>query len=72
MLTLLSQVIIHGGAWSIGSIAIAIVIVAAVCALVFVALRQFGIAIPGWVVQIFWILVVAFVVIAAIRLLLSM
>lgn len=53
--------------WSLTELAIAVVLVAAVCALVFVALRQFGIAIPDWVVQVFWILVVAMVVIAAIR-----
>ncbi len=58
--------------WSIGSIAIAVVIIAAVVGLVYVALRQFNVAIPAWVVQVFWILVVAFVVIAAIRLVLSM
>ncbi len=58
--------------WSIGSIAIAVVIIAAVVGLVYVALRQFNVAIPAWVIQVFWILVVAFVVIAAIRLVLSM
>lgn len=62
--------ILHG--WSIGELAIAIVIVAAVVALVFVALRQFGIAIPAWVVQCFWIVVVAFVVIALIRIVLTL
>lgn len=56
----------------IGQLAIYVVIIAAVVALVFVALRQFGIAIPGWVAQIFWILVVAFVVILAIRFVLTM
>jgi len=53
--------------YSIAQLAIAIVIIAAVVALMFVALKQFGIAIPGWVIQIFWILVVAVVVILAIR-----
>jgi len=38
---------------------------------VYVALRQFGVGIPGWVVQIFWIVVVAFVVIFAIKLVMS-
>ena len=49
-----------------------IVIIAAVVALVYVALRQFGIAIPQWVQQIFWIVIVAFCVIFAIRLVLGM
>ena len=55
----------------IGQLAIYAVVVAAVIALVYVALTQFGIAIPGWVKQVFWILIVAFVVIVAIRLVLS-
>lgn len=49
-----------------------IVIVAAVVALVYVALNQFGIAIPEFVTKIFWIIVVAFVVIAAIKILMGM
>jgi hypothetical protein len=55
--------------YSLAQIAIAVVVVAAVVALVYVALQQFGVAVPGWVAQVFWILVVAFVVIFAIRLL---
>jgi hypothetical protein len=58
--------------WSIGEIAIAIVIIAAVVALVYVALNQFGVAIPPWVVRVFWIVVVCFVVIFAIRLVMTM
>jgi limonene-1,2-epoxide hydrolase len=53
--------------WGITEFAIAIVAIAAVAALVYVALRKFEIAIPGWVVQVFWICVVAFVIIMAIR-----
>lgn len=58
--------------WGIGQLAIAIVIVAAVVALMYVALRQFGVGIPAWVVQCFWILVVAIVVIACIRFVLTL
>lgn len=58
--------------YSLASIAIMIVIIAAVVALVYIALRQFGISIPPWVVQVFWVLVVAFVVIMAIRIVMSM
>jgi hypothetical protein len=65
-----AQVVVPG--WSLGQILIAIVVVAACVALVYVALRQFGIAIPEWVKQIFWIVVVAFVVIVAIKFVLSM
>lgn len=60
------------GGFSIVELAILIVVIAAVVALVYVALNQFGVAIPGWVVQIFWIIVVAFCVIAAIRLVAGM
>jgi hypothetical protein len=49
------------------NIAIAIVVIAAVVGLVMVALHKFGITIPDWVAQIFWIVVVAVVVIAAIK-----
>ena len=58
--------------YSLGHILIMVVVIAACVALVYVALRQFGIAIPPWVVQVFWIIVVAFVVIFAIRLVMSM
>jgi hypothetical protein len=60
------------GSWGLAHMAIAVVIVAAVVALVYVALNNFGIGIPAWVVQVFWILVVAFVVIAAIKFILTM
>lgn len=58
-------------AWSFGDLAIAVVLIAAVVALVYVALHQFGVAIPSWVQQVFWIVIVAFVVIVAIKLVLS-
>lgn len=57
--------------WSLGEFLVAVVIIAACVALVYVALRQFNIPIPGWVVQVFWIILVAFVVIFAIRLVMS-
>lgn len=53
-------------------LAILVVIIAAVIALVYVALRQFGVTIPQWMVQVFWIIVVAFVVILAIKLVASL
>ncbi len=53
--------------WGVVEIAITIVIIAAIVALVYVALQQFGVAIPGWVQHVFWICVVAFVIIFAIR-----
>jgi hypothetical protein len=59
-------------AGSIPQLAICVVMIAAVVALVYIALRKFGVAIPDWVVQVFWVLVVAFVIIAAIRVVSSM
>ena len=56
---------------NIGQIAIYIVLLAAIVALVFIALRQFNINIPPWVVQVFWVVAVAFVIILAIKFLLS-
>ena len=58
--------------YSVGQIAITVVIIAAVCALVAVALRQFNVAIPAWVAQVTWILVVACVIIIAIKAVLSL
>ncbi len=60
------------GAWGFGEIIIAIIVIAACVGIMYVALRVFGVGIPPWVVQIFWIVVVAFVAIFAIRLLLGM
>ncbi len=51
------------------NLAILVVIIAAVVALVYVALRAFKITIPEWVITIFWIVVIAVVVIFAIKLL---
>lgn len=58
--------------WSFVDILILIVIVAACVALMFIALKQFGITIPPWAVQCFWIVVIAFVVIFCIKLVASM
>lgn len=60
------------GTYSIAQLAIAIVVIAACCGLVMVACRQFGVTIPGWLVQVLWIVVVACVVIFAIRFVMSM
>jgi len=59
-------------AMNIGQIAIAIVVFAAVVALVYVALKQFGISIPAWVQQVVWICIIAVVVILAIKFVLSL
>ncbi len=58
--------------WGIGEILIAIIVIGACCGIVWVALNAFGVAIPPWVVRIFWIVVVAVVAIAAIRFILTL
>lgn len=70
MRSVIGQIIPAG--YSIGQLAIAAVIVAAIVALVFVALNRFGIPVPTWVVQVFWIIIVAFVVICAIKIVIGM
>lgn len=57
----------HISSWGLSDILIAVVIIAACVALVWIALRQFKVTIPDWVIQVFWILVVCVVVIFAIR-----
>jgi hypothetical protein len=61
--------LLEGGwrAWGFVDFLILIVIIAACVALMYIALRQFGVTIPPWVIQVFWICVVAVVVIFAIR-----
>lgn len=58
--------------WSIGQIAIAVVILAGLIAIVFIGLRAMGIQPPPWVLQIGWVLIIVFVVVLAIKILLSM
>lgn len=70
MLGLLAQV--AGPQYSIGQLLIGGVILAACVALVYIAMRQFGVAIPQWVVQVFWVLVVAVVIIFSIRFVLGL
>lgn len=62
MVSILAQV----GGYSFVHIAVLVVGIAAIVALVMVALHKFNVAIPDWVISVFWILVVAFVIIGAI------
>lgn len=63
MTTLLAQI----GGYSFVQIAIFIVIALAVIALVYVAAKQMGVPIPGWLIQVLCIVFVAVVVILAIK-----
>jgi len=58
--------------WSFIDFAKLVIIVIAVCAVVFVACKAMGVAVPSWLVQIGIIVVVAFVAIVAITMLASM
>jgi hypothetical protein len=58
--------------WDIGSILIAIVVIAAAVGILFIVLRVFGVTVPPWLVQIFWVVVAAFVAVMAIRFVLSL
>ena len=56
----------------LGQLLIYVVVIAACIGLVYVALQQFGVAIPAFAVKIFWIVVCAFLVIVAIRFVLAL
>lgn len=58
--------------YTFGQLAIAVVIIVAVCGVVYVAMRASGFTPPPWVIQVFWIVAVAAVCILAIKFLLSL
>ena len=72
MSTCLAALAAGPGGWGLVDILIVVVIVAACVALVYVALQYFGIAIPPAVTRIFWIVVVAVLVILAIKFIASL
>lgn len=59
-------------AWGFGEWMVAIVIIAAVFAVVYIATQAMGIVIPRWVLNILGVVAIAFVAIIAIRMLLAM
>lgn len=60
------------GGLSIAQLAIVIIVVAAIIAVVFVALKQMGVQIPAFVITIFWILTAAVVCVLAVKFLAGM
>lgn len=68
----MSIILALAGGGAIGDYAIWIIIVAAIVAIVWIALAVFKISPPAWAIQMFWVLVVAFVAILAIRFLMSL
>jgi len=59
------------GGYSLAQIIVFVIVIAAIIAIAMVAIRVMGIAIPYWVIQIFWIVVIAVVAIFAIKFLLA-
>ena len=55
------------GGYSLIDVAVFVVVVAAVVALVFLALRHFEITVPPQVMHAIWIVIIAFIVIVAIK-----
>ncbi len=73
MFSLLSDVVVGPArTWGLAEIVIAIIVIAAVVGILYVALQQFGIVIPPFVVRIFWIVMCAVIAILAIRFLLTL
>jgi hypothetical protein len=60
------------GGYSLIQMIIFIIILCGVIGILFVVMKQTGVQVPPWIVTIFWIVLVCFVAIFAIRLLLSM
>lgn len=59
----------HGAysTWNFSDWAVLIVILGAIIGLVLIAIKQFGLTIPSWAIQVFWLVVAAVVIIVAIR-----
>lgn len=64
---MLAQVAHRLQGMSFGEMAIAVVVLAGICALVIIAVRAFGLSIPPWFVQAMWVLVIVVVIVFAIR-----
>lgn len=58
--------------FSVGHWVIVIIVVAVVVGIMFVCLQQFGVAIPTFVIRIFWICVAAVIGVMAVKFLLSL
>ncbi len=69
-LTLLAVLNTH--TWTLGGIAKAVILIAALVAIVYLALTWFEISIPPPLIKMFWVCVVAFVALVAVEFLLSL
>lgn len=68
MMTLLAQIAIPGG---IAGLAVWLILIIAICAIVVIATKAMGIAIPQWALQVLTIVIIAIVCIFAIKFLLT-
>ena len=60
-------------AWGFGDILVAVIVFFAVVAIAYLIITKgFGMTIPAWLVQVFWIVIAAVVGILAIRIVLSL
>jgi hypothetical protein len=71
---LFAQYVVHGHAlgWSMADILIFVIVFVAIFSVAYVALSHFKFVVPSAVVTIFWICVLAFVAVVAIRFLLTL
>ena len=58
--------------WTITQWIMAIILAAAAIAILMIALPAMGIAIPGWAINMMWVIVIAICAMAAIRVIASM
>lgn len=73
LLPLFAQIHNGGGfEWSIQNILLAIIVIAGAVGVVLILLKVFNVQIPGWVVQIFWVVLAVVVGVFAIKLIFSM
>lgn len=60
------------GGYSIGDLVKWAIIVCAVVAIAWIAFKAMGVQPPAWAIQIFWVVVIAFVALIGIRIVMSM
>jgi len=60
------------GGWSIGSIALAVIVIAGICAVAGIVLNRLGYKVPEWVQAIFWVVVVVVIGAVAIKFLMTL
>lgn len=58
--------------WSITQWVMAIILVAAAVAILMIALPAMGISVPGWAINMMWVIIIAVCAMAAIRVIASM